>query len=119
MTTATKKTWIESPACKGRKQCRGCRCDERFQAKLPEYFVMPDGWPDCPFGITAETVPDPPDAPVYPARRREICQRCGWACGLDQRSGCYVRRFLATARSTCPEGHWRAEPDPAPPTERT
>lgn len=109
-----KKVWIESPACTGRMQCHGCRCDAGFQAKLPTFFVMPRGWPVCPFGITAETIPEvstdtPPGNAILAARRREICQGCGWTCRLSGRSGCYVKRFLNTPWSTCPEGHWAAD----------
>ena len=103
------KVWIESPACKGRQQCGGCRTDARYQVKLMQFFEMPDCWPACPFGFTADNLPVVDGDPVFPGQRREICQKCGWSCGLDKRKGCYVRRFLRTERSTCPEGHWTAE----------
>ncbi len=98
------KIWIDSPACKGRRQCRGCRTDIAFQQKLATFFVMPPGWPACPHGITADNLPPVQvDPPTQRARERvAICDACPDECRMKHGKRCERIRVAKRAGVTCP-----------------
>jgi len=97
--------WATSWHCRSRAHCRTCRADAAWREAL--------GAPgECPEGVTLDALPAVAAGETsLSTARRAICQPCGWACGLDKRSACYVACFLRTARSQCPEGHWQPEPE--------
>ena len=102
------KTWIDSAACRGEKQCRACRCDEKFQAALAQHFEMPPGWPDCPHGVTLDDLPEPiPGLPDWFYDRQGKCRACSSeTCMLKRMSGCQRNARLKRPAMACAEGRW-------------
>lgn len=104
------KEWATSAACQGRKQCCACRGDPAFQAMLAEYFVMPAGWPECPFDVTADNLPDPlPLSPPWFASRVAACKACDASCWPTSVSPCRRKTTLRTPGFACPLGRFRSE----------